>query len=271
MKTIDVHCHLQHEQYDKDRAEVISEAKKRMLFVICSGARPDWNRQALKLSEEHTGFIYATLGLHPMDAEKLSEKDFEAELRFIRESAGRPRNGMKNGVKEGTNNVVGIGEIGLDYHWEKDEKKRKVQEERFIRLLKLAKDLKLPAVIHSWDAEPRVLEVLSSQGMKNVVMHCFSGKRPEFEKALSLGYMVSFSTQVCFSKDSRKFARDVPIDRILIETDSPYLDPAHGRNVPWNTEIAVRKIAEVRKTSEEEVLSHAVRNAERVFGIKARG
>ncbi len=252
MKLIDIHCHLQHEKFAPNRDEVIGEARKKMQFLIVSGANPEWNRGAISLSEKHKGFIYAVVGLQPVDAIKHSDKEFEEELKFIRKSAKK---------------IVGIGEIGLDYHWIKDEKEREIQRERFVKLLALAEELRLPAVIHSWDAEADAVGILSKHKLTGVVMHCFSGSREVMLKALSLGCYISFSTAIAFSKSAKKLARDCPLERILVETDAPYLDPEHKVNVPWNTAAVIKKIAEAKKLSEEQVLSEVVENAKRVFGI----
>lgn len=252
MKYIDVHCHLQHEKFTPNRDEVIAEAKKKMEFLIVAGANPEWNRGAITLSDKHKGFIYAVIGLQPVDCVKHSEKEFLEELTFIRKNAKK---------------IVGIGEIGLDYHWIKDDKERKIQRERFEKLLELAQELKLPVVIHSWDAEADAVEILSKHKLSAVMMHCFSGDKVVMEKALSLGYYISFSTAIAFSKSAKKLARDCPLERMVVETDAPYLDPAKGINMPWNTEIVIRKIAEAKKISENDVLSKVVENAKMVFGI----
>jgi len=251
-KTVDVHCHLQHEKFTPNRDEVIAEAKQKMEFLIVAGANPEWNRGAITLSEKHKGFIYAVVGLQPVDAIKHSEKEFQEEISFIRKNAKK---------------IVGIGEIGLDYHWVKEEKERELQKERFEALLSLAEELNLPVVIHSWDAEPEAVDVLSKHKLKSVVLHCFSGSKEVMEKALAQGYYISFSTAIAFSKSAKKLARDCPLERMLIETDAPYLDPEKKINMPWNTAIVVKKIAEAKKLPEEAVLSQVVKNAKAVFRI----
>ncbi|MBU4246448.1 MAG: TatD family hydrolase [Nanoarchaeota archaeon] len=252
MKYIDIHCHLQHEKFTPNRDEVIREAKEKMEFLIVAGANPQWNRGAITLSEKHNGFIYAVIGLQPVDCVKHSENEFADELEFIRKSAKK---------------IVGIGEIGLDYHWIKDDKERVLQRERFEKLLKLAEELNLPVVIHSWDAESDAVEILSKHNLKAVVMHCFSGSREVMERALARGYYISFSTAIAFSKSAKKLARDCPLERMVVETDAPYLDPEHKINMPWNTEIVIKKISEAKKLPEERILEQIIKNAKMVFGI----
>lgn len=252
IKTMDTHCHLQHSWFDEDRDSVIAEAKKRMHFIIESGARPDWNRGAIALSEKHKGFIYATAGLHPMDAQKASASDFEKEIDFIRESKGK---------------IVGVGEVGLDYHWEKDEKIRALQRERFSRFISLADEIGKPLVIHSWDGEVDAVDILSREASGTVVMHCFSGKKEELLKALDLGYYISFSTQILASKNHRRLAKFTPLERMLLETDAPYLGPNREKNMPWNTLLAAEKIAAVKDVEVGDVVKVALENAKKVFGI----
>ena len=247
----DTHCHLQHERFKDDLDTVLSEISKKMTFAIVSGANVSWNRQAIDISSKHKN-IYSTIGLHPIDAAKLSEDAFMDELKFIEENYSL---------------IVGIGEIGLDWHWEKDDAMREIQKERFVSFLTLAKKLDLPVVIHSWDAESEVLDVLESEKMKKVVMHCFSGKLDELSRALALGFYISVSTVIMRSKGTRKIARDCPLDRMLLETDAPYLWLNGERNVPWNTEAAAEKIAQIRKITTAQVLEATHKNAKRVFGI----
>ncbi|MBW6451499.1 MAG: TatD family hydrolase [DPANN group archaeon] len=253
MKVIDIHCHLQHEMFDKDREQIIKTAKNKMQFLIISGARPDWNRDAIKLSEENPNFVYATIGVHPIDLQKMTEDEFEKELTY---------------TKEVSDKIVGIGEVGLDYHWEKDETKQKIQSERFKRYIQLANKLEKPLIIHSWEADKETIKILHDNNAKSVVMHCFSGKLDTLKEALSLGYYISFSTMIAFSKHHKKLAKNTPLDKIFLETDSPYLDPTHIRNVPWNTLIVAEKIAKVKDLTKEEVIFAAINNAKKVFGIK---
>ncbi|NOR85709.1 YchF/TatD family DNA exonuclease [archaeon] len=247
----DTHCHLQHERFSEDLDSVLINIEEKMAFVIVSGANILWNREAIKISSKSKN-IYSTIGLHPIDAAKLSKKEFDNELKYIEDNSDL---------------IVGIGEIGLDWHWEKDETMREIQKERFILFLKLAKKLDIPVVIHSWDAESEVLNILESEKMKKVVMHCFSGDLSELSRALNLGFYISVSTVILRSKGTRKIARDCPLDKMLLETDAPYLWLNGKRNVPWNTEVAAEKIAQIRKITTAQVLEATLKNAKRVFGI----
>ena len=243
-KTIDCHCHIQDEKYKNNFCKFAEELKQKCLFVIVSGANKKWNREAIELSKKYPKLIYSTIGIHPIDATKMTENDFEDELKFI-------QNNKKN--------IVGIGEIGLDYHWEKDKKIQELQKRRFEQLLCLAIKIKKPVVIHSWDAEEDAINILKKYNLKNTIKHCFSGKRVEMQKAISLGYYISFSTNVLFSKQLRKLAKNCPIENMLIETDAPYMDPNHtGKNMPWNTYLSIKKIAEFKKLSPEFLLNKII-------------
>ncbi len=253
MKPVDVHCHLSEERFDQDRDEVVREAREKLEFIVDSGARKEWNEKAVSLARENPGFVYATVGYHPIDAQDLSDQDVEEFERF---------------VEENRDVIVGIGEIGLDHHWEKSPEKRALQEKRFLQFLEIARKASLPVIIHSWDAEARVVEILEEKFDGRVVLHCYSGPMSVLEKAISLGYYISVSTHVLFSKHHGKVAKRTPLDLLLLETDSPWLDPARGRNVPWNVWKSAEKIARLRGTNMEEIIRATTTNAKRVFGIE---
>ena len=250
-RPVDTHSHIQHERF-KDREQIIKDTVEKTEFTIVSGANKEWNREAIKIAEENKT-IYATIGLHPMDAQKVTEKELEDELIFIEENKDK---------------IVGIGEVGLDYHWEKDESKRDIQKERFIRFIELANRLNKPLVIHSWDAEMDAVDILKEHAKVQVIMHCFSGKRDVLEKCLEQGYFISISTMVLMSKNAKKTAKNTPLDKILLETDAPYLDPDHDINYPWKINLSAKKIAEIRGITTEEVITQTTKNAREAFGIR---
>lgn len=253
MKTLDIHAHLQHDKFKGILDDVIKQAKERMYFIIVSGANIEWNREALRLAASHSKFIYATLGLHPCDAIEMNEKRFAEELEFI---------------KKNRRNIVGVGEVGLDYHWVHEKDKQLLQIERFRQFIGLAKEINKPLIIHSWDADLEAIKILREGDASNVIMHCFSGKGEVMKEALNAGFYISFSTQILFSKTLRKNARDCPIEKMFIETDAPYLDPNRGTNMPWNTLLAAEKIAEIKKTEAKEVVKSSLANSRKIFGIR---
>ena len=222
-----------------------------MAGVIVSSARYDEGVKTLELCSKHPGFLFPTIGFHPTEGGKDPEKIIEL-------------------IKSNSERIVGVGEVGLDYHWEKEPEKHKIQKERFSKFIELAESLKKPIVIHSWDAERDCFEMVKNSKV-NAVFHCFSGKRDLANEIISNGFHISISTQVLFSKNTRKIAKDIPLDKLLLETDSPFLSPdkeKDPRNYPWNIKLSAKKISEIKRISEEEVLMRAKNNAVKVFNLK---
>ncbi|MFH1445550.1 MAG: TatD family hydrolase [Nanoarchaeota archaeon] len=253
---IDIHAHLCFPDFDKDREHVIEQAKGEMSAVIISSARYDEGVKVLKLAKKHPGFLFVTLGHHPTEGDHKG-KNYNDVIQLIRENVDK---------------IVAIGEVGLDYHWEKDEKKREEQKVVFQEFVDLAKELKKPLVIHSWDAERECYEMVKDSGL-TCIFHCYSGPKELANEILEHdNFYISISTGVVFSKGLRKIAKQMPLDRMLLETDSPFLDPDRERkhNVPWNIKISTEKIAKERKCSSEEILKTAKNNAVRVFGLKIK-
>ena len=248
---IDIHAHLCFGDYDRDMGQVIAKCKEEIAGVIVVTARYDEGMKALSLVSKHPGFLFPTLGFHPTEGGKDPERIMEL-------------------IKSNSEKIVGVGEVGLDYHWEKDPEKRKCQKEIFSKFIELAEKLSKPLVIHSWDAESECYEMVKDSGAKSI-FHCFSGKRDLAKKIVSRGFYVSISTQVLFSKNIRKIAKDMPLERLLLETDSPFLSPDKDkdpRNYPWNIKLSAEKIAEIKRISKDEVLERAKENAIRVFDLK---
>ncbi len=247
---IDIHAHLCFGDYDKDMDKIIARCKEELAGVIVSSARYDEGLKTLSLASKHPGFLFPTLGFHPTEG-----TEFEKTLGLIKSNAEK---------------IVGIGEVGMDYHWEKDPARHEIQKERFSRFIDLAGSLKKPIVIHSWDAERDAFEMVRDSGSQ-AVFHCFSGKRDLANEIISRGFYISISTMVLFSKNVRKIAKDIPMDKLLLETDSPFLSPdkeKDPRNYPWNIKLAAGKIADIRGISREDVLEKAKENAIRVFDLK---
>lgn len=248
---IDIHAHLCFGDYDKDMDSIIARCKKELSGVIVGSARYDEGLKALSLARKHPGFLFPTIGFHPTEGGKDPEKIIEL-------------------IKSNSEKIVGVGEVGLDYHWEKYPEKHKIQKERFSKFIELAESLKKPLVIHSWDAERDCFEMVRDSGLK-AVFHCFSGKRDLANEIISNGFYISISTQVLFSKNIRKIAKDILLDKLLLETDSPFLSPnkeQDPRNYPWNIKLSAEKISEIKGISKEEILMRAKDNAIEVFDLK---
>ena len=248
---IDIHAHMCWESYEKDIDNIIARCQQEIAGVIASSARYEEGLKVLSLAEKHPGFIFPSLGFHPVEGGNDPER-------------------IMNLIRENRDKIVSVGEVGLDYHWEKDRKKQEKQRETFSKFIELAEKLGKPLVIHSWDAERECFEMVKDSDTK-CVFHCFGGKRDLAKEIISKGFYISISTMVLFSKNVRKVAGNIPMGRLLLETDSPFLSPdkeKDPRNYPWNIKLAAEKIAEIRRISKEEVLQIAKENAVKVFNLK---
>jgi TatD DNase family protein len=243
---IDIHAHLCFPEFDTDREEVVAEARKRMTAVIASSARYEEGLKVMELAEQHKGFVYASLGYHP------SEGDAPEKILEL--------------VEKSRDKIVAVGEVGLDFHWVKEPEKRELQKVWFLKFIELAGRIGKPLVIHSWDAEQECFELVKGSGL-DCVFHCFSGKKELAQEIIDHGFYISVSTNVLFSKTTRKVAKVIPLEKMLLETDAPFLDPERKRNVPWNIELSAGKIAELRGIEKEEIIKKTTANAKRVFSL----
>jgi len=265
LRLIDTHCHLNMDAFDADRPEVLARARAAgVSTLIVVGFDLASSRRAVQMAQSHDG-IYAAVGVHPHDAATLSPAVVE-ELKAL---AAEPR-------------VVAWGEIGLDYY--RDLSPREVQRRAFRRQVEAAREAGLPLIIHSRDAAGDTWAVLSNL-MESAgtaperapgVMHCFSYDHSWAERFMSLGFFVSFAGNVTFpsAQDLRAAAAAVPDDRLLCETDSPYLSPVPHRgrrNEPGYVEFVLRRLAEVRGSEPEVLAERVYQNATSVFGLDGHG
>ena len=252
---IDSHAHLDDRRFDKDRDKLIKSFKKSGIdLIINPGADISSSIKAVSLSEEYDN-IYAAVGVHPHSAKEMDDSTVE----ILKSFTGRDK-------------VVAIGEIGLDYHY--DNSPRDVQRKRFIEQLHLAKEVNLPVIIHSRDAAGDTFDILkdAQDGSLEGVLHCYSGSVEMAREYIKLGFYISLAGPVTFknSRVLKEVAKDVPLDKLLIETDSPYLtpEPYRGkRNEPIYVRYVAGTIAEVRGLAFEEVAKATSENAKRLFRI----
>ncbi|MFW6029611.1 MAG: TatD family hydrolase [Halanaerobiales bacterium] len=255
MALIDTHAHLDFPKFNKDRLEVIAEAwDKGLSYIVNVGADMLSSKRSLVLAQEYP-FIYATVGVHPHEASELDEE----ALTKLREFAEDDK-------------VVAIGEIGLDYHY--DNSPRDIQREAFKKQLLLAKELDLPVVIHSREADEDTLKILKEYypGMKAGIMHCFGSDLKMARECLDLGLYLAFGGVITFKNAGklRDVVKEVPLERILIETDSPYLTPVPfrgQRNEPKFVRFVAEKIAEIKDISLIEVAETTTANAIKVYNL----
>lgn len=258
MEIIDSHAHLEFPQFDADREEMLTRARAAgvtTLLAIGSGTGPGDLDAAIPFAEKHD-WIYATIGIHPHEAKLATDEDY----RKLEKLAKHPR-------------VIAWGEIGLDYFY--DHSPRDVQQSVFRRQLGLAREARLPIVIHCRDAWPDCLRILEegwrSSGLGGI-FHCFTGTQTEAEKGIEMGFLISFACNVTYPKMAalREIATVLPLDRMLTETDSPFLPPQGlrgKRNEPANVVEVARTLGSVRNLAAEEVAQVTAENFCRFFGL----
>jgi TatD DNase family protein len=245
---IDIHAHLCYPEFDKDLDKIIEKAKEEIDGVIVSSARLEEGKKVLALVKKHPGFLFATLGYHPTEG-------------------GADCDGVLNLIEQNHDKIVGIGEAGLDYHWEEDLKKRDQQKLVFAKFIAAAERYRLPLVIHSWDAEADCFNMVNDRKV-SCVFHCYSGTIDLAKSIIERGFYISMSTRICFSKHHRKLVKSIPLENLLLETDSPFLGPERHTNMPWNIKLSADKIASEKGISKEKVLEVAKQNAIKVFNLK---
>lgn len=251
MKLVDTHCHLDNEKFDEDRLEVIERIKENLEFCVNIGYDLASSKKSLELAKEYD-FIYAVIGVHPIDIAEYSE-EVEKELELLGKN---PK-------------VVAIGEIGLDYHWMTEPKE--IQQERFKSQLELAERLNKPVVIHTRDAMEDTVNILKEYPNITGVIHCYPGSL-ETAKQLVDRFYLGIGGTLTFknSKKAVEVVKDIPLDRIVIETDCPYLtpEPFRGkRNEPIYVEYVAKKIAEIKEISVEDVTKVTTENAKKLYRI----
>jgi TatD DNase family protein len=245
---IDSHCHLDSEQFDADREAAIERALAAgvdTMVAIGTGNGPPDLEAGIRLADKHAAF-YATVGVHPHDASKASEETF----RRLAELCKHPK-------------VIAVGEIGLDYHY--DFSPRDVQKAVFIEQMRIAADAGKPIVIHTREAWDDTLALIREHWRGAGIMHCFSGGPEEARQALELGFHLSFGGIVTFPKalNIQEAAKMTPPDRLLIETDAPYLAPVPyrgKRNEPAFIVQTARKLADLRGESVDAVIEATIAN-----------
>ncbi|HEY8188767.1 MAG TPA: TatD family hydrolase [Pyrinomonadaceae bacterium] len=258
---VDSHAHIDGLEFDADREEVIQRARAAGVSAILNVGTGDPHsgalERAVELAEKHQD-IYTSVGTHPHDARLFDDK---AEQRIT-------------GLLKQSKRVIAFGEIGLDFHY--DNSPRPVQLEVFRRQLEMAKDARLPVIIHTREAEKETVQMLGSHmdaSNRGGVMHCFSGSLWLAQRALELGFFISFSGIVTFKKaeDLRDVARDIPLDRLLIETDCPFLSPVPfrgKRNEPAYVVEVARCLADLHGLGVEEIARITTDNFTRLFRLK---
>lgn len=255
MELFDTHSHYNDEKFNIDRETIIKETfEAGVTKFVCAGYNIKSSKLALEIANKYE-YIYAICGISPNDLEDASKSNFQ-EIRKLAQNK----------------KCVAIGEIGLDYYWEKNNKE--IQKEVFNKQIQLANELDLPIVIHSRDAVQDTIDILKENKVhKNGIFHCCQLNKFLVEEALKLDFYISFAGPITFknSKNAEEIVKMVPLEKLLIETDSPYLapEPVRGtRNNSMNVKYMAEKISEFKEISVEEVAKITYKNAINIFQIK---
>lgn len=250
---IDCHAHLEQPEYNEDRQEVIEKCKKELKAVITCCAHPEDFDLTLQLVKRYEGFIFATISIHP---------------EYIKEIWKRGKNEFFQKIRVNREKIVGIGETGLDFIIQEEEWREK-QKELFLNFIFLAKELNLPLVVHARKAFAEAIEILERQKVKNVLLHFFTAKEL-LNKVIENNWHISVNTALLFSKKIKRIVRDMPLENILTETDSPWLGLEGKRNDPTSIKVVLEKIAEIKKMELEKVDEVTTRNAINFFNLNLK-
>lgn len=254
---IDTHAHLNFSDFDKDRNKVIEKCLSNNVWMINIGTDYESSKKAIEISEKYPQGIFASVGMHP---ENIGKEVFGYEK----------YKSLTNSKK-----VVAIGEMGLDYWYRPKTKKKRAEFERkqkelLLEQLILAKELNLPVIFHCRTAHNDLLEILSAKENSNLrgVIHCFTGNLDQTEKYLNMGFYLGF-TGIIFKLDLDEVIKKTPLDRILIETDCPFLSPLAEikRNQPLFVEHIAEKIAKIKNITLKEIAKQTTYNAKKLFNI----
>ena len=257
VRLIDSHAHIQGKEFAQDLSAVIERAQQAGLekVIVVGGAGDLSSNQAAVELAGSSSMLYATVGMHPHDAKEVQEKD----LLFLEELMRRPR-------------VVAVGETGLDFYY--DHSPRELQAKMFSRFIQMALAARLPLVVHNRQADREAAELLRCEGKGEIrgVIHCFTSDYEAAREFLDLGFYISFSGIVTFKNADalRDVARRLPLDRILVETDAPYLAPVPHRgkrNEPSFVRFVAETLAQVKGVPLTEVAEATTRNAQELFAI----
>lgn len=253
---VDTHCHLDDEKFADDLDETIERAiESGVTRVINFGADMKSSESAVELAREHES-LYAGVGVHPEEAFDMTDADLERLASMTRERK-----------------VVAIGEIGLDYYWEKDSERRLLQQKIFVRQLDLARQLDLPVCIHEREAHGDAMKILKREGRGlRGVMHCYSGSLEMARELWKDGWLIGVDGPLTFKNAAKlpEIVKAAPLDMLLIETDAPYMAPTPHRgkrNEPSYVTLIAEKVAELRGESIEKIAEVTTRNAERLYKI----
>jgi len=257
---VDIHCHLDHSRFSKDLDKVIERCRKSECVAVTSGVNTGTNKLALELGKKYKDVVKVSLGLYPIDALKkeidsgdfprtIEVVDIDKELEFI---------------KRNKDKIIAVGEAGLDFHWDINHKEE--QKENFLKVIELVEKIKKPLIVHSRKAEREAIEMLESSNVKNILMHCFSGRMNLVKRCISNGYNFSIPPIVVRVPQFKLLVKEVPITQLFSETDSPYLSPIKGkRNEPINVKFVIDEVSKIKNMDKIEVEKNVFMNFQKIF------
>lgn len=256
MRLFDTHAHINDNRFDNDREAMLDDCLAQGVeYIMCPAVDRETAESAIALAAKYD-YVYAAVGVHPHESKDVAEEDYE----YFKDQA------LHN------DKVKAIGEIGLDYYY--DFSDRETQMREFKRQLDLAREVDLPIIIHDRDAHGDIMDTLRTYGKGNYgIFHCYSGSWEMAKECIKMGYYISFAGPVVFPKSTKlkEVAKEVPLDRLLIETDSPYLTPPPfrgRRNDPSKTQFVAQEIASLKGMDPEELAAIALANGKRIFNIR---
>jgi len=261
---IDSHAHLNFEKFKDDWQKIISDCQAREIWVNNIGSQYLTSKRAVEIAEQYQRGIFATVGLHPIHSHE--EENFFDYKKY-------------SALAKASKKVVAIGETGLDFYHE--QKYFDIQQKTFIEQINLAREFDLPLVIHGRNSQDgkincyeEIYKIVKKEKVANAVIHCFTGNAEDAKKFLDLGFCIGFTGIITFGRKAAMLqeiaAEVVPLEKMLVETDSPYLapEPHRGmRNLPQYVEFVARKIAELKKISYDEVKEQTAKNTIKLFKL----
>jgi len=267
---IDTHAHLNFAAFKDDADKIINQCLKNDMWIINVGSQYSTSKRAVEIGEEYPEGVYAAIGLHPIHA--IPHKIDVNEVNPSFKSEPEKFNADEYRKLAKSKKVVAIGEVGLDYSYAKNDKDKEIQKKVFIEQLSLAKEINLPVIIHCRDAWKDLMELLRNFQAQQIVgvAHFFSGSPEDAKELINMGFLVSFTGVITFTKAYDAIIKGIPMDRIMIETDCPYVSPVPFRgkqNIPLYIKYIAKRISEIKEVSENEVADTTTQNAKNLFKI----
>ncbi len=266
MNLIDIHSHLDHSKFKSDLDKVIERAKKQgVKKIITSGVNSSTNRLILEIQKKYPEIIECSFGIYPLDA-LASEMNQGESSGFVRDIEKFDLNKELKWIEKNKDKCLAIGEAGLDYKFTKQEKLKQEQKKIFEKVIKLTEKINKPVIVHTRKAELDSVEMLEKSKIKNIILHCFNGRKHLIKRAVENKWYLSIPPIITRLQHFQMLAEIVPLTQILTETDSPYLSPVSGeRNESSNVKTTIKEIAKIKNLSEEKTAEQIYKNFKNIF------